>query len=439
MLRRRAVPWAVGCLLIALGAGGPAPARALFDDAEVRAMRFTSEALAPQDEPLLLLGWQSIYEMNGNGRRTLQEHLIWSIGDAQAAETAEAIVPYRVLHNAEVELFGLRRCRIYRGPDTLFVEDERWTRASPDGWPPAGGQPWADAVGVLPALQDGDVLDIAYVLDNRWNQFFLPADWAVAPLSNPHAPVVERLVRFQHARTMTSVIELANHDAPLRRHYGSTIPTVEIHTGNLPRGPADPTALSAPRAYFTTSSGWRQTRNQCDLFYEMAHTDAEILFRSVGDSLASAHPDTPARMAAVFEYVEEHTTQLPRSLTSSPYFPRGLRTVFELRATDPAERGLLISALASAARMKADLFLARADTTGFRPAVPTALQFDRLAVRLLLAEEDRMLWLDPQAASYREALEAAGEYQLLLSTKETEPPLLKRTADGGFAAYPTGE
>ena len=438
--RRLAVAGALHCtlvaglLLVALHAAAP-PARALFDDAEVRAMLFTREELASGGEPLVLLGWQSIYEMNGNGRRTLQEHLVWYVGDADAPEIGQAIQPYRVLHNVEVELFGLQHCRIYRGNDTLRVESDQWSRATPPGWPPAGGRPWADAIGELPPLQDGDVLDIAYVLDNRWNQFFLPADWAVAPLSCPYALVVERLVRFQHARTMKSVIEIADHDAKLRHHYGGAIPTVEVHTGDIPRGPADPTALGAPRVYFTSSSGWEQVRDQCDLFYQMALEDAEILFRSVGDSLATAHSDTRGRIAAVIEYIDTHTTQLPRSLTSSPYFPRGPRAVVQLRATDAAERGLLIAALASAAHMKADLFLARCDKAGFLPGVPTALQFDRLGLRVLLLEEDRMIWLDPLADSATDGRDAAEAYQLVLGTREGGPILLERTAEGWFAPY----
>lgn len=430
--------WGLLLLILAIAASGRVPAKALFDDAEVRAMLFSRSKAQASAEPLVLLGWKTTCEMNGNGRRTLQEHQVWYIGDPNAPE-ANAITPFRVLHNTEVELFGLQHCRIYRGDDTLRVENDQWTRQTPRGWPVRGGQPWADAVGTLPPLAAGDVLDVAYVLDNRWNDFFLPSDWAVVPFSTPYAPVIERLVQFEHARTMQSIVEVASHDARLRRHYGRAVPMVEVHTGNIPRGPADPTGLTAPRVYFTSSETWQKARNQCDLFYEMALEDAEILFRAPGDSLANEFPGTVPRMAAVYDYLEARTTRLPRSLTSSSYFPRAPRIAFELGGTDPIERGLMMTALASAARLKADLFLARSDTTGFLPDVPVAHQFDRLALRVLLIEEDRMVWLDPEADSYGAGLDQAADYQLLMATREREPVLLHRTPEGYFARYPLEE
>ncbi len=398
-------------------------------------MLFSTKKAQESGEPLVLLGWKTICQMNGNGRRTLQEHQVWYIGDPDAPE-ADAVQPFRVLHNTEVELFGLQRFRIYRGDDTLRVEDDQWSRQTPLGWPERGGQPWADAVGGLPPLQPGDVLDVAYVLDNRWNNFFLPSDWAVLPLSSPHAPVIERLIQFEHARTMESIVEIAGHDSRLRHHYGRAVPMVEVHTGNIPRGPENPTGLAAPRVYFTTSGTWDKVRSQCDLFYQMALDDAEILFRTPGDSLATEFRSTVPRMAAVYDYLKKHTVRLPRRLTNTSYFPRGPRIAFELGATDPIERGLMMTALASAAYLKAELFLARTDTTGFLPDLPLAHQFDRQAVRLLLVEEDRMVWLDPEADSYGTGLDQAADYQLLMATREREPVLLRRTSEGHFALYP---
>jgi hypothetical protein len=87
--------------------------------------------------------------------------------------------------------------------------------------------------------------------------------------------------------------------------------------------------------------------------------------------------------------------RIPRALTSSTYYPRNAQVCHRLAAADRLEWSLLAAALASAAKVRVEVFLARDDLTGFDPAVPIPSQFDRVVLRALLAEEDRTILFDP--------------------------------------------
>lgn len=406
-----------------------------FDEAQVRAMLFAREEAAASGDPLVLFGWHSFYNIKGNGRREIQEHQVWFIGDP-AHPSVRELSPVRVLQDTEVESFGLRLCRIYRGDDTLFVQDKEWSRQTPRGWPERAGTPWAEVVGVLPDLKAGDVLEVAYALDNEWTTFFLPSDWITVPITTPLARTIERKIEFKHASAIEGQYKVASHGARLRRHYGSPTPRFDLHAGNLPIGPASPTGLDAPRIYFTSSNDWNNVRGQLDLFYGRARSDGELMSRVVGDSLAQSAPGSRDRLDAVMRYLDTRLTRLPREITGSRYYPRDLRVVQILGGADPVERGLVLAGLAASAHLSVDLYLARADTSGFFPDFPTAGQFDHLVLAALIAEEDETVWIDAEAPTLAEGLERAAAYNLVLATGGQKEPLLLRGREGTFIPYP---
>ncbi len=423
----------LGGLLALLWLAAPSGAEG-FDEAQVRAMLFAREEAAASGEPLVLFGWHSFYNIKGNGRREIQEHQVWFIGDPDHP-TVRELSPLRVLQDTEVESFGLRLCRIYRGADTLFVQGKEWSRQTPRGWPEKGGAPWAEVVGELPKLKSGDVLEVAYVLDNEWTRFFLPSDWYTVPITTPLARTIERKIEFKHPSAIEGQYKVANHSARLRRHYGAPTPRYDLHAGHLPIGPAIPTGLDAPRVYFTSSRDWRNVSGQLELLYDRAIVDGERMSSVVGDSLAREVRETRARLDAVMGYLDERLARLPLDMTRSRYYPRGLRVVEVMGGADPIERGLMLTGLSSSAHMSVDLFLARADTSGFLPEVPTAGQFDHVVLRALIAEEDETVWIDADAPTLEEGIERAARYNLVLATGGQDEPLLRRGPEGSFIPY----
>lgn len=398
----------------------PAPARTFYDDADVRAIRFNRARAESLGAALVLLAHRSEYDMRGNGPRKLEEHWIWYVGDPDHPSCEIAARP-RVLLDRTIEAFGLKRCRIYRGSDTLRFEEGRWQLHPPRGWPATGYDPWREAGAELPRLQRGDIIEIAYAVENHWSRTLYPSDWVVAPLLAVGAPTLERHIVVSHNPVINGRVKLVGDQTKLIRHYGGAKPTVELLTGNLPPGPADPTSLEAPRFLFTTHDDWSTVRKVLRRHFRSVIFAGERMFKAAGDSIGRAHRPSRERLQAVVRYIERRCQRIPRSITSSTYYPRMLLASYAQGATDPLERALSIAALASAATMKVEIFLGRDGAEGFVSDFPIPMQFDRVILRVLLADEDRHLLLDPWAPDIEEGARAGGGEMLLIGVEEEWP------------------
>ncbi len=379
-------------------AGAIGSAGAYFDDNEVRAILFSRENADTLGAPLVLLAHQTALEMLGNGARTTEEHWIWYVGDP-ADSTCRRVQVLRVLLDRTLESFGLRRCRIYRGDDTLRVEEGHWDTVEPQGWPPQSADPFREIAAEMPPLRRGDVIELAYGVRNHWSSGLYPSDWALVPISDPDAPTVERHIRVTHNAALTVELAVQQSDAHLIEHLGTSPPVFEVLTGHLPPGPAEPTGLDAPRLLFTSHVGWKPMRRVFERHGIVFLTHSERIFRALGDSLALAQPSARLRLQAVLDHVAARVRPVPRPLTASTYYPRNAQVCYRLGAADRLEWGMLVAALAAAAKVHVEVFLARDSLAGFDPALPHPAQFDRVLLRALVTEEDRTIVFDPWAGN----------------------------------------
>jgi len=394
--------WAAIGLVVAL-AGAISPAGAFYDDNEVRAILFSRENADTLGAPLVLLAHHTALEMQGNGARATEEHWIWYVSDP-ADTTCRRVQVLRVLVDRTMESFGLRRCRIYRGDDTLRVEEGHWQEAEPLGWPPQSADPFREISAELPPLRHGDVIELAYGVRNYWSPGLFPSDWALVPLSDPDAPTVERHIKLTHNAALSVELAVLQSDARLIEHLGTHPPVYELLTGNLPRGPAEPTGLAAPRLLFTSNVGWAPVRRVFERHGAVFVVNGEQVLRAVGDSLALAHPSARPRLQAVLDHLNQNVRRVARPLTASTYYPRNAQVCYRLGAADRLEWAMLAAALAAAAKVHAEVFLARDSLAGFDPSVPHPAQFDRVLLRALVTEEDRTIVFDPWPGSVTEGL-----------------------------------
>jgi hypothetical protein len=174
---------------------------------------------------------------------------------------------------------------------------------------------------------------------------------------------------------------------------------VEVLTGHLPAAGGEPTALGAPRFVFTSNTAWAGVRRVLARHAASFLRSGERLFQALGDSLASAHPSSGQRLEAVLAHLSDRCRRIPLPLTASSYYPRNVRVCHTLGVADRLEFALLVGALAGAAKLTVEVFLARDGLADFDPGVPTPAQFDRVVLRVLLAEEDRTILIDPWTGS----------------------------------------
>lgn len=370
------------------------PAGAFYDDAEVRAILFSREKADTLGAPLVLLAHQTNLHMLGNGVRDTEEHWIWYVADP-AAPACARVQRLAVLVDRTMETFGLRHCRIFRGGDTLHVEQGHWQTEEPRGWPAGGADPFREIAATMPPLEHGDVIELAYVVKNAWSTGLFPTDWVTVPLSDPAAPTVERQIRLTHNAAMNVRMGVLGSDARIIEHLGAQPPLFELLTGNLPPGPEEPTGLDAPRFLFTSHSGWGSVRAAFARHSASFLANAEKLMRATGDSLAAAQPSSRARLQGALDHIAGRVRRVSRAMTASTYYPRSAQVCYQLRTADHLEWALLTAALATAAKVRVEIFAARDSLADFDPTVPQPAQFDRVFLRALLAEEDRTIVFDP--------------------------------------------
>jgi hypothetical protein len=381
-------------LVAGMGAAG-----ALYDDADVRAILFSREHADTLGAPLVLLAHQTSIEMLGNGARTTEEHWIWYVSDPSDSACACVREP-RVLVDRTMESFGLSHCRIYRGNDTLRVEAGHWQTVEPRGWPSKGADPFQEVVAEMPPLAHGDVIELAYVVKNYWSAGRFPSDWATVPISNPNAPTVERHIKLSHNSTLEGNLSLQHSDAQIIEHLGVQPPLYEVLTGNLPRGPVEPTGLDAPRLLFTSHTGWGAVRRVFERQGGAFLSNGERMFRAIGDSLALAQPSARVRLQDVLDHLTQRVRRVPIALTATTYYPRNAQVCYHLGAADRLEWALLVAALATAAKVHVEVYLARDNLDGFDPALASPAQFDRVLLRALVTEEDRTVVFDPWGGDF---------------------------------------
>ncbi|MCK4304508.1 MAG: hypothetical protein KAY24_09745 [Candidatus Eisenbacteria sp.] len=392
------------------------------------AILFNRDRAEQLEVPLVLLAHQSHYEMRGNGRRTIHEHLIWYVGDPGHPFCETVKRPGVVVDNM-IEIFLLKRCRIHRGQDTLLVEPDRWELHAPRNWPSEGCQPWSEVSAELPKLKPGDIVELAYSLDNRWTTSRIPSDWVVSPLVVTGAPTLERHIIFSSDTIRNGRVDVIGQSVRPIRHYGGALTKTEFMIADLPAGPADPTSLETPRAYFTSHQNWTSLRRMLQRYFHWSISDGEKLLKELGHSIMETHRASRDRLKAVLEHVERHCKGIPVSLTASTYYPRNVQLSYGKGAADPMERALLVTALAGAAIMKVDVFLARGNVDDFRPDLPTPMQFDRVILRVLLAEEDRYALIDPLRPDLQE-IEKETPDLLLMGIEDTWPGFYQIGPDG---------
>ena len=408
----RSVWCALGIVGVLLGT--TPPAHGYYEAAEVTAIRFSSDRAATSGEPLTLLAHQSAYNMFSNGPRRIEEHKLWYVADPTDPRCLDLRKP-RILINRMTEAAELTRCRIFRGADTLNIIGEDWRLASPTDWPPQGTDPWRELTAELPPLEQGDVVELAYMIENRWSPGLFPSDWVAVPIRAPGIPTFERHITMEYNVAMKRMARLKvfGDEAPLRRHHGRNRPMVELLTGDLPAGPADPTALDAPRLFFTSHDTWRTLGLCLQKQYGGFLFEAEALLRSQGDSLSATHRPSGERLEAAMRYVDGHCARIPEPLTASSYYPRRPSIVQAMGTAGPLERALMIAGLGGAARMKIDVYLARPADENFDASIPIPMQFDRVILSVALVDEDRVAYIDPWSYPLSAALEAGGEDLLL--------------------------
>jgi hypothetical protein len=409
---------------------GMRPAAAALDAASVRAILFQRARAESLGVPLVLLSHETRCEMLGNGRRTIDEDWVWYIGDPGSPLCAPVEHP-RLLLETGMESFGLRRCRIFRDRDTLRAEATGWTLGVPEGWACNQGGEWAEARGELPALRHGDVVHVGYTINNRWAPDRLPSDWQVLPLTQPGAPTFDRSILVPWVALIEGAVKVIGDSTPLVRHWGEVNPQVELHTGNLPAGPADPNGLGAPRLLFTASGGWASVRLTLAQTYELALRQHEGALAALGDSLARARVPTRERLAAILDWVEKSWGRIPRTLPDGTYYPQWGSILARSGCVDRLDRALLLVGLAGAARIRADVFLARpAGGEPFLPDFPTPYQFDRVLVQATLVDEDRSLLFDPWEPTLEAGASAVTAGMLLLGVQETGSGFYEVTDEG---------
>ncbi len=419
-------------LILAMVAGlWAVPTHAFYEEAEVRAILFSRDRADALGAPLVLLAHRSDYTLAGNGPRVVKEHYLWYVGDPEDP-ACDVIAHPRVLLNTEIETFRLKICRIYRGDDTLRVEEGLWDLAPPRDWPATGNEPFFEAAARMPALARGDIVELAYAIDNRWNRWLYPTDWIRAPLREPRAPTLERHVRVQYNSAMRWRAKVLNDPAKLVRHIGLATPTLEVLTGDLPPGPPVPTAIDAPCFGFSGHETWAGVARAVGLPANRALAVGEEYFRDLGDSLATAHTNSRERLQAVLTLLGRRCALIPEPMTATIYQGRQPPSTFEGRSAKPLEFALLVGSLARAAHLRTELFLARPGRDGLVVELPQPMQFDRVALRVLLAEEDRVLLLDPTLGDLAACAGGIHEGMLLIGLLEDWLDFYEVGADGSL-------
>jgi hypothetical protein len=421
--------WAASAVALWL-ALGLRPAGAALDAASVRAILFQRARAESLGVPLVLLSHETRCEMLGNGRRTIDEDWVWYIGDPSSPLCAPVEHP-RLLLETGVESFGLRRCRIFRDRDTLRAETGGWTLGVPEGWACNQGGAWAEARGELPTLRRGDVVHIGYTINNRWARDRLPSDWQVLPLTEPAAPTFDRSILVPWVALIEGNVKVIGDATPLVRHWGEGNPLIELHTGNLPAGPPDPSGLGAPRLLFTASATWESVSLTLAQTYELALSQHEKALSALGDSLARTRVPTRERLAAILDWVEQNWGRVPRALPDGTFYPQWGSILARSGCVDRLDRALLLAGLAGAARIRTDVFLARpAGGEPFLPDFPTPYQFDRVLVQATLVDEDRSLIFDPWEPTLDAGAGAVAPGMLLLGVGSARSGFYEVTDDG---------
>ena len=422
-----------GAALIALAVMAllsSAPARA-FDEASVQAALFQRARAESLGVPLVLLSHETHCDMQGNGRREIEEDWIWYVGDPDSPRCDQVRHP-RVLLEAGLELFGLEQCRVFRDRDTLHAQQGVWKLGVPAGWPCATATSWSEASAELPKLHHGDVVQIAYAVRNRWAPDRIPSDWQVLPVRHPGVPTLARSITLTYTSLIDGQVKLIGDPARLIRHWGEINPEIELQTGDLPPGPEDPTAPGSARLLFTTSPDWESLRHILVQVYAPHIRTGEEAYAALGDSLSRQQAATRPRLAAVLQQIEKDWARIPRSLTASLYYPQSPRALGRTGCADRLDRALLFVGLAGASRLQAEVFLARSGAEPLLSDLATPMQFDRILVRVLLADEDRHLLLDPWEPTLDAATAAVPRDVLLFGIPDTRSGFYEVTDDGAL-------
>lgn len=435
--RPRGAGYGHGMRRIALllpGLGLLAATAGALDAASLRAVLFQRDRAETLGAPLVLLCHETRCEMRGNGRRAIEEDWVWYVGDPKAALCEQVRRP-RLLLESGVQSFELKHCRVIRGNDTLRAEQGCWELAGPADWPCAYGTTWAEAVGTLPPLERGDAVQLAYALHERRGRDRPAGDWQVLPLTHPGVPTFDRSILLPYSHGVEGRVKLIGDSTRLVHHWGEIDPLIELHTGNLPAGPADPTAIGAPRLLFTANADWGGMALGLAHSYGFTIQTLQAAFAAAGDSLARRHPATRERLAALMARVEREWSRIPRSLTATGYYPQLPRDLLGTACADRLERALVLTAFAAAARLKADLYLGRrVNPEPFLPDFPLPQQFDHVLLGIRLVDEDRTLFLDPWEATLEAASAPLPPGTLLFDVLNTPPGFFEVTDDGSLRA-----
>jgi len=438
--RRRGVRLLPLALLLSAAAGwGVGPAQAgFYSPPEVRAIAFNAERARALEAPVMLLAHRTDIYFSGYGQHARDEHWIWYVGDPQDPAAARIARP-QVPLDLRLERFRLRHCRILRDADTLALGTDEWSSGAIRGWPSGARSFYHAAETHLPPLQAGDLVEIAYTVENRWSDRRMPVAWDTTPIREPDVPTLERSITYAYNPVLKGRVKVIGDTRKPVRHFGASRPRIDFLTGNLP--PADPKAapLDRPRVLFTAHVVWSDVLDALQVHLPAELLRLERFLASPGDSLAHSARGSRARLDAVLEYAAQHYDVIPLPLAESDYFAHEASTILGASALPPLDRAVAIAALAAAARLQVQFYLARSGERAFDEDFPTPMHFDRILLRVELTEEDRALWIDPAfAADGLTAAERAAEGQwLLVGVRREETRFYKRGPDGDLQPIPT--
>ncbi len=394
-------------LIIALLLTLATPGRAAYTEADIRAIRFNETKATEMGDPAVLLAHLTEISMSGNGPRETFDQLLWYVADPSDPK-CESISNPQIPIEATTETFGLNHCLIYRGQETITVNPDLWHLALPDGWPEDERDPWRVATAQLPALEAGDIVDIAYKVMNPWKRAHYPSDWEVVALTNPNAPTIERNIKIKYNSVKTGFIKVIGDDCRPIRHRGTTEPMWEILTGNLPTGPAEPVGLNAPRVYFTTNTDWDSITTAVKHSFGSGMIYGERAYGELGSKLALESKKAKKRLEKIYRHLNNNWEKIEEPLLASNYYPRSIRELQHTETTKPMDRALLFGSIASAASIQTDFFLARSSKIGFVSDFHSPMQFDQILLRVYLIDENRHIFLDPWAKDLK-----AGENEVV--------------------------
>ncbi|RLC22658.1 MAG: hypothetical protein DRH56_08420 [Deltaproteobacteria bacterium] len=408
----------------------------LYDPAEISAILSRKAEAEAAGHPVVLLAHRSSWQVSVSGPRTLYEDQVWLIADASSKQ-ARMLARSPIAYDLTLEQMTLLRARIFRGSDTLSLGRKALARrvSAPPWWPTKEcAAPYVSENLALKDLRDGDVLEVAYSVRNRWGSKRYPSSWLRIPFGWPDAPTLERhiVVGVKGGRCQWRTVGF--NDAFVRKHrrpIGEQIPEwLEWMSTQHPPVRDIRGTLSEPVVLITRSGSWADVSKALWFnidFWVRSNTDS--LFE---EAKRFRKPGIPTRKKAqaVLSELHKRWKRVKGSLLECCYIPRPQGAARCLGCASPLEWALLATSLMRASHLDATIFLARSSSEGFMPDFPTPMQFDRAVIALFVPEENRYVLLDPAQKNLRKAEDAIAQDAILLGVQTDWQEGLYRLSGG---------